>query len=221
MKFRYLSHPLTDRIPCYGKIGHPGLKNKKSITRDGGANVFSFSMENHWGTHVDLPNHFFKSGKRVSDYEADFWFFKSPQVIGVHSRPSEILKCGDWLDRINKDSDMLLLKAGWTALRGSKRYSFNNPGIHSEVALYLRKYRKNIRAVGIDWVSISAYRKRDIGREAHKAFLDPRGKNDPVVIIEDMDLSHSLGKLKEVIVSPLRIERADSAPCTIIGIFYD
>jgi len=74
---------------------------------------------------------------------------------------------------------------------------------------------------GIDWISISPYQDRELGREAHRVFLDQKGRNNPVLLIEDIDLSGNFKKLKEVWVSPLRVERVDSAPCTVIGDFSE
>ena len=72
---------------------------------------------------------------------------------------------------------------------------------------------------GIDWISISPYQDRELGREAHRVFLDQKGRNNPVLLIEDMDLSCDLTKLRELWVLPLRVEKIDSAPCTVIGGF--
>ena len=52
-------------------------------------------------------------------------------------------------------------------------------------------------------------------------FLDRKGRNNPVLLIEDMDLSCDLTKLRELWVLPLRVEKVDSAPCTVIGGFSD
>ncbi len=100
-------------------------------------------------------------------------------------------------------------------------YSCDNPGIHPEVGGYLRELFPRIRAIGIDWISISPYQNRELGREAHRAFFDQEGRNNPVLLIEDMDLSNDLKGLTEVWASPLRVERVDSAPCTVIGGFSD
>jgi len=78
-----------------------------------------------------------------------------------------------------------------------------------------------LKEVGIDWISISSYQNRLVGRNAHRAFLDPKGRNSPIAIIEDMDLSGNLSKLKQLFVFPLRLKSLDSAPCTAIGGFFD
>ena len=221
MKYRFLSHILASPLPVYGGQGSVMIEPVKSLQSGDSANVFRMTMENHWGTHVDAPYHFFDDGRKIIDYPPEFWVFKSPQAIHVDLKPSEVLECGDWLNTITPRTDFLLFQSGWGNRRGEKIYSVENPGIHPEVGLYLRENLPSLRAIGIDWISISPYQNRELGREAHRAFLDQEGKNKPVLLIEDMDLSGDLKGLTEVWVSPLRVERVDSAPCTVIGGFSD
>lgn len=217
MKFIYLSHVLTEKISVYGGEGLLSIAALKALEKGDSANVFRFSMENHWGTHIDAPNHFFENGQKVSDYPAHFFFFESPRVIQVSLKPSDILKSGNWIGEISHDNDLLLLQAGWSRFRGQQIYSSENPGIHPEVGTCLRENYPNIRAVGIDWISVSSFQNREMGRQAHRAFLDPQGSNNPVLLIEDMDLSQDLKGLKQVWAAPLRVEGIDSAPCTVMG----
>lgn len=221
MRYEYLSYPLADELPVYGGKASLGIHPIKSIVNGDSANVVSFTIQNHWGTHIDCPAHFFEKGKKVVDYPPEFWLFKSPQVLDISLKPVEILRCKAWSKTIRGDTDILLFKSEWSNHRGEDIYNCKNPGIHPEVALYLRKNYPNIRVVGIDWLSISSYKDRELGREAHRAFLDPEGLNNSIAIIEDMDLSHDLTSLREVIVLPLRIDILDSAPCTIIGLIND
>lgn len=217
MKFIYLSHILTEKIPVYGGEGLLSITSVKALEKGDLANIFSFSIENHWGTHIDAPNHFFEKGQKVSDYPANLFFFESPRVIQVSLEPSDILKCDNWVEEISHDNDLLLLQAGWSRFRGQQIYSSENPGIHPEVGAYLRTNYPNIKAIGIDWISVSSFQDRELGRQAHRAFLDPKGVNKPILLIEDMDLSQDLRGLKQVWAAPLRIEGIDSAPCTVMG----
>ncbi len=219
MKYRYLSYLLGNPIPIYGGAGCLDIKNTKSIRGGDSSNVCRFSMESHWGTHLDLPNHFFDDGRKVSSYPPEFWFFKSPQVIDVTLKPSEILRCDSWIDKISRNSDMLLFRSNWSDLRDKKIYVLENPGIHPDVALHLRKNFPGIRLVGIDWVSISSYRDKQVGRDAHKAFLGDDGGPEAILVVEDIDLSCGMSALKEVFVFPLRVKEIDSVPCTVIGGF--
>ncbi|BCB96313.1 metal-dependent hydrolase [Dissulfurispira thermophila] len=217
----YLSYILTNELPVYGGMTSLNIDAVKSISYGDLANVYSFTMQNHWGTHVDCPAHFFENGKNVTDYSPEFWFFKNPQVVEISLKPSELLYCNTWIKQIDCSTDILILRSGWYKLRDNKQYYKENPGIHPEVGYFLRKNYPQIRAIGIDWISISPFQNRDIGREAHRAFLNPNGMNKPILLIEDMNLSSNLMGIKEVWVMPLRVETIDSAPCTVIGVIKD
>ncbi len=219
MKYRYLSHLLEDPVPAYGGAGSLGIENTKSIAGGSSSNVSRFSMESHWGTHIDLPGHFFINGRNVSSYPAEYWFFKSPQVIDVTLKPAEILGCSGWISDIRKDSDILLFRSNWSELRRKETYVLENPGIHPDVAAQLRKNFPAIRVVGIDWLSVSSYQNRQIGRAAHRAFLEEEGVGKEILLAEDMDLSYRMSVLREVFIFPLRIKDIDSVPCTAIGGF--
>jgi kynurenine formamidase len=116
---------------------------------------------------------------------------------------------------------LLLIKSGFSSFRGTEKYTNGNPGLKPEVGLWLRETHPYVRAVGLDFISLSPYRNRALGREAHRAFLDPDGLNSPVMLIEDMNLSQDLSGLISVWVFPLRIGGVDSAPCTAIGVIKD
>lgn len=221
VKYIYLSHLLKNRNPSYGKTSFLNIKKIRSIGALSSVNMYEFCLQSHYGTHVDTPNHFFDYGKKVSGYPPEFWHFTSPQILDVRLSDSDVLKLGRWAGNIKKEADILLLRSGWGRYRGQKRYSYENPGIHPEVGFYLRENYPRLRAVGIDWISISPYRDRPLGRQSHKAFLDPKGNNCPILIIEDMSLPSVPIRLEEIHVAPLRIDKIDSAPCVITGISYD
>lgn len=221
MKHIYLSYSLANEIPVYGGRGSLNIRNIKSLYSGDSANVFSFTMENHWGTHIDAPNHFFENGLMVNDYPADFWFFKNPMVMRIDLKQGELLGCSGWTDAIKIETDIILFKSGWNKFRGLEKYSLENPGIHPEVGIYLRENYPNIKAIGIDWISISSFQNRELGRQVHRSFLDPKGSSNPILIIEDMDLSHDLRGLREVWAAPQRVEGIDSVPCTVIGVIED
>lgn len=221
MKYRYLSYVFKSEIPVYGGRASIQTSEVKSLANGDSANTFLFSIENHWGTHVDGPNHFFENGSKIADYPPEFWFFESPQILQISLGASELLDLEGWIHNVDAKSDLLLFQSGWDQLREKKIYVDDNPGIKPDVAIYLRKHYPKIKAIGIDWISISPYKNKILGREAHRAFLNPECENNPILIIEDMDLSYDLEKLKRVMAFPIRIEAIDSAPCTVIGEFND
>lgn len=217
---RYLSHTITPIMSVHGSVKEEvELRQVKSIEKGDSSQVYWLGLGNHWGTHVDCPAHFFPKGAKVSDYQADFWLFNNPQVLPIKAAPGQIITFDDLGCQINPQTDLLLFKSGWKEFRGKEVYSLKNPAIHPSLGLKLRKECPEIRAIGFDWVSMSSCSRRELGREAHRAFLDPQGKGKPILIIEDMDIPKDTAKLQKVWVMPLRIETIDSAPCTVIGVF--
>lgn len=218
---KYLSHIIMPRIPVYGlgckrKID---LKPIKSIKKGDSSLTFRFGMENHWGTHVDCPAHIFNNGSKVADYKADFWIFRKPQVLSVKLKAGQILKASDLNAEIKRETDLLILRSGWNKVRGKRIYTLANPGIDPDFAKWLKKQFPLIRAIGFDWISVSSYKDRQLGRKAHREFLRSGLKVRPILLIEDMDLSKELKGLKQVWVAPFLISGLDSAPCTVMGIF--
>lgn len=219
MRIRYFSYLITKSMPVYGGRAQLELTKVKTIDNENSCNTWRFCLENHWGTHIDGINHFFSNGRKIMDYPADFWMFHNPQVLNVLLEPGELLKWETIANKINADADLLLMKSGWGQNRGSDLYWKRNPGIHADVGIGLRHLKCSIRAVGIDWISVSSFVHREEGRKTHQAFLNPEGHNEPILLVEDMDLSGNLANLSKVLVVPLMIEGIDSSPCTVIGVF--
>jgi arylformamidase len=218
MKRIYLSYPYKKNIPVYGSaLQNVEIKKISSITNGDSSNSYEFSLRNHWGTHIDSPNHFFEHCMQISDYPSDTWFFNNPTVIEIQLSEGELLKpeCID--DKISNKTDFLIIKTGWYKLRETEAYSARNPGIAPETAIYIRKYFKNVRALGIDTISISSYLNREAGRLAHKAFLNPKAEGEPILLVEDMNLAEIDDTLNKIYIFPLLIEGIDSSPVTIIG----
>ena len=220
MKHISLSYLLANEIPVYGGRGSLKIENIKSLHSGDSANVFSFTMENHWGTHIDCPAHFFENGLSAADYPPETWFFKKPFVLPLKIEENSLVSPED-IDKIPEGTDLLLIKSGFSCFRGTEKYTHNNPGLMPEVGIRLREKHPYVRAIGFDFISLSPYQNRNLGREAHRAFLDPEGVNAPILVIEDMDLSRDLRGLREIWVVPLRVDGIDSAPCTVIGVIED
>lgn len=205
-------------MPVYGGNAGLNLTHVKNIDQGDSCNTWRFCLESHWGTHVDCPSHFFVDGQKVSDYPSEFWLFRKPQVVEIGANPGQIITRENLSCDINSETDIILFQSQWWKFRGKEIYSKRNPGLHPGLALWLRQDFPAVRAVGLDWISISSFENREMGREAHKAFLNPNGQGYPILIVEDMNLSTDLRNLKEVWVAPLLVEGIDSAPCTVMGV---
>ena len=189
MKYKFLSYTLNNHLPTYGKMDSLNVKAQKSIQKGDSCNTYSFSLNNHWATHIDAPNHFIDNGKKIAEFDAETFIFKAPKVIELNLEPEEILRSTEWIEKIDKKTDILLIQSGWCKRRNSEVYMSRNPGIHAEVGISLREKLPKLRAVGFDWISLSSYQHRELGAEAHRAFLGPDGIGNPLFVIEDMDLS--------------------------------
>ena len=220
MKIRYLSYILGNKVPVYGnESAFLIVRPNKSLGKGDSCNTYEICMENHWGTHIDAPAHFFKAAKKVAEYPAKNWIFRNPCVINLNLKKEKIITLDKVASIVNKNHDILLLKTGFYHFRGKKIYSFDNPAVSPQIGLWLRKERPNIRAIGFDFISLGSCKYRMLAREAHRAFLAPSAGGKPIAIIEDMDLSYNLSALEMVIAAPLLISAIDSGPCTVFGIF--
>lgn len=159
-----------------------------------------------------------QAGKTSGDYSPEFWIFHSPFILDIATvEPGVILEPDDVdMDAVPDNIDILVIKTGFCHLREKDIYWENNSGFAPGMATFLRKRFPHLRVFGFDSILLSSFAHRETGHEAHKAFLD---HPNPILLLEDMDLSaiDNSVKLKEVIVSPLRVEDADGTPCTVFA----
>ena len=188
----------------------------KEIKKGGSSNSYTMSLQNHLGTHVDAPNHFDENGKPLSSFSMEDLTFTRPYLVDIPKKESELITRSDLTPHKGaiEVTDLLLLRTGFQALRTAdpQKYSTQNPGLSADAAEFLATGFKDLRALGLDLISLSPVQNRDEGRRAHSALL----KGRDFFIIEDMDLSKCPSKLSKVLVVPLFVEGVDSAPCTVI-----
>ncbi len=215
----YLSHFLNSKTPCYGgNSSQLKIESVNSISAGQSSNSFHISMSNHVGTHIDFPRHFDNTGRTLSDYAPEELSFSSPQIIDLPCPPEHMISIEDLEGKVSSVTDFLILRTTFEGRRHEETYWKNNPGILPEVGLWMRKSFSSLRAIGFDFISLSCYQKRELGREAHRAFLGPLENHEPILILEDMRLAHIYGPLKQIIIAPLLIESADGVPVTVIAV---
>ena len=220
MKTVFLSYFLNESTPMYGNGNSFLRSNVRSISNGDSANGAVWTFPNHIGTHIDLPFHFIHNGKTLSDYQPSFWKSKKIQIIEIPDVVENELISNNRLQFIesidNRTSEMIFLKTGFGRYRGEEKYWKNNPGFLPETADFIRSLFPELKMLGFDFISLSSYQNRDIGREAHREFL----KSDrPILLIEDMNLTTVTPQteLNECTVAPLLVENADGTPVTILA----
>ncbi|MCB9223360.1 MAG: cyclase family protein [Crocinitomicaceae bacterium] len=216
--WKFLSYPLDGKAFGYGDGDRFELKFVRSMCCGDTSNNSVFTMPTHYGTHIDFPFHFSDSGKRSTDYTAGDFVFDKVGVIDISG-----LEINDYLiqnkdlnlDNISSEIDLLLVKTGFCNKRNSSEYWEKGYGFHKETAPFLKQHFPNLRAIAFDLISLNSYQQREHGREAHKAYLTEQN----ILIIEEVDLREvdDQTKFKQLIVSPLYMDQADGAPCTILA----
>ena len=215
LKYITLSHRIDEKTPSYANQG--GFKRMpiSSIKEGRTANSEKWILNNHLGTHIDFPLHFSDNGKTSSDYEV-FLVFNKIGIIILEKipQPGSILLCSqiqNYLENIDKEIEVLLIKTNFEKYRGTPNYWENNFGFDPQIADYLRKNFINLKIFGFDSISLTSIKNRQIGAIAHQKFL----LNDsPILIIEDMKLSSLNNKMiiNKIIFSFFPVTKTDGVP---------
>ncbi|MDH4467883.1 MAG: cyclase family protein [Bacteriovoracaceae bacterium] len=212
----FLSHVLSSETPGYG--GKVGFKTSKvkSIQEGDSCNQSLWELNNHIGTHIDAPFHFSSNGRPIHDFDANFWVFENVHLQELIVDRPELIDVDQWVERIPENCDLLLIKTGFEKYRSiDGRYWSDNPGLSANLGTWLRKNRTKMRVIGFDFISITSFAFREMGKVAHKAFLDNNLEGNPILAIEDMHLENLFTAPKKVYVSPLRVLGADGSPVTV------
>ena len=203
----FLSYILDSKTPSYGNRDKFIISTNSEIVNDVGANTSKWEFtNNHIGTHIDTPYHFYKTGKQIKDYKASDFVFHKIGIQVVQRKSGSLICIRDLeLENLDTEIELLLIKTGYGAYRNSKKYYQDNPGLSSELAKKLKKTFPKLRAVGFDFISLTSWNHREEGRKSHLSFLN---SEIDIIIIEDMKLDEifSESEFKWVIVSPLRTE---------------
>lgn len=217
-QIKLLSYHIDSQVPRYGRMSSLVIQSERRISRGDSCNTSVFAMHNHLGTHIDCPRHFFESGKRISDFSINQFAFTRPYLFVCPKKKNQLIEKEDLQTLKLKRTDILLIKTGFGKHRSQGFYANDNPGISPESALHLRLKYPNLRAIGVDTISVSPYKNRQIGRETHRILLSGRKfSNPPLFIIEDMNLQVINRAPEWVLVVPIFIKGLDSSPCTIIA----
>ena len=213
-----LSHIIDTGTPSYGNRDAFVIDEKSKISEGKSANSSSWTFtNNHLGTHVDVPKHFFNAGKTITEFQPEDWVFNNVQIIDVPCNKATLINREHLENTILENIDLLLIRTGYEAFRLKDKYWNDNPGLSPELGLWLRENFQSIRAIGFDFISLTSWKFRDIGKEAHRVFLDPDGNNQPIRIIEDISLANIDNEISVIIIAPIFINNSNGSPVTIFG----
>ena len=217
-----LAYPLSQTTPFYSGLAAPSVKTLYSLAEGHDCNSYYLTTSNHAGTHVDAPRHFNASGRRIAEYGLDELFFRRPALVDLQIDPCELIgQSSVEAMRVEPaDCDILLIRTGFGRLRRGdpEAYVARNPGFDRGGAEAILWRCRSLRALGVDFMSISALAHPQEGAEAHRVFLGCAGYSDrEVLLIEDMLLPPDLTAPERVRIVPWLVEELDSAPCSVLA----
>ena len=119
------------------------------------------------GTHIDLPKHFYDKGQCLNDFNPDYWFYNNVTFLELFKNNGELISASDienFKTKIDKSTDLLIIKTGFEKYRDRDIYWQENPGINPDLANYLRNNFSNLRTIGFDFISLTSFMHRSIGK---------------------------------------------------------
>ncbi len=205
MKFDYkecydISVPLSTDLPSYPGDSEIELVPQYSIEKGDTANILQLKLSSHSGTHVDVPRHFLQNGDTLDDFSPEQFCGRAKIFdlsVEEKIRKTDIvnldIKIGDIILFKTKNSDL------WTLRSFQKRFIYLTP----EAAEFLAS--KQIKAVGIDYLSIEEFRSKD--HLTHQILLQNR-----ILILEGINLKNIQPGEYVLFFFPLKLKLADGSP---------
>ena len=220
-----LGHPLAASDPSWD--GTPAFQRTPTATfeRDGYA-AARITVDEHFGTHLDAPAHFSKTGWTVDQIPADR-FYRAGVCIDVAGKaaanPDYRVSVGDLkafeaAEGAIPAGAVVFIATGWDRFWGDRaRYMGERagvkhfPGLSPEAVAYLAKERR-VAAIGIDTPSI------DYGPsttfDAHKVSM-------PLNVYHIENAAHLTALPRKgfmVVVAPLAIRGGSGGPARVFAI---
>jgi len=222
VKWKMFNHPLTDTSPQYGNNPPIRVESLSNIQSGAASNTHMIHLHNHSGTHIDAPRHFRDDGLAIADFPEDFWQFEEIFLLDLPKEADALIAADDIEQHHGSIGacELLLIRTGHERYRDSDpdRYRLHNPGITPEAAHLLRTY-KQLRAVGIDIISVTPYQNRVLGRMTHQAFFDARYGNE-FILIEDLHLA-GVEPPDVVLIEPVFKMAIDGSPAIVMAIYTE
>ena len=207
MKIYDVTIPISERTPIY--TGDPAVKIEAVSRIENGdeANVSRICCGVHTATHVDAPAHFVEGGRRVHELELE-------KLVGrcrVVEIENDALSIGAEHVENLENVERVLFKTRNSAFWNEPETGFRTDFTYVEPAAARILVEKNVKLVGIDYLSIEKFGSSDFA--THRVLLE-----NEVVIIEGLDLRAVPAGEYELICLPLKYVggAGDGAPARTI-----
>ena len=197
---------ITNSMPVWPSDPPVQLKSTPHVSRDGShtVQVTAIEMGSHTGTHIDAPYHFVEGGRKLHEIPLE-QLTGTAHVVEIKGVPSIAKK---HLEDLRWEGvERVLFKTDnsdhWNDGKFYEQFVYLEP----EAAEYL--VARNIRLVGIDYLSIDKYKS-----EKHPTHFVLLPHN--IVILEGLNLSRVSPGRYHMVALPLNLHDADGAPTRVI-----
>lgn len=217
-KWIYLSYKISDDLSAYGNGKRSTIYKERSIDKGDSTNNSVIKLPAHFGTHIDFPFHFSINGKMGEEYDAKYFIFNEVEIIhlNIDNILNYQLSIKDFSNyKFCYKTELLLIKTGMQDYRSMDEYWNSNPSFSPDLAKYFKEQMPDLRCIGFDTISLTGWKYRNIGKEAHKEFLIENN----ILIIEDMKLDclNSNSYVQKILISPLRYKKSDGSSLTVFA----
>src|SRR5262245_11209887 len=135
-----------------------------SIADGDAANHGVLQLGNHFGSHLDAPNHFNDDGRKIADVPIERFVYERPRLVDVPAGERELVGRAalEAHADVVAEADLLLMRTGWGSVRASdpSRYASEGPGVSPEACEYLIA-QPGLKAIALDCISLGSYQRPD------------------------------------------------------------
>lgn len=184
------------------------------------ANTYILHLFNHYGTHIDAPNHALAGGAKITDIPFDRFFYDRPLLLDIPKGDREKVTAADLAPYHSEiaQCDLLMIRTGYAAIRESEpaRFKTVGPAVGSDGAKYLSEhFAGTLKAVAVDFLSLASPCDAADGHIAHDYLLGRYGA-DYICILEDVNMRGLPARgIQAAAAIPLFPEQVDSSPVTM------
>lgn len=176
----------------------------------------------HAGSHVDAPFHFDKNGRTIDQIPIENFIYKKALLLNLPKGRGERITRSDLEGRpLLEEADMILFYTGYSQyVNDEASYRDDFPALDESAARYLRRNFKNLKAIGIDTLSIEGTDGGEKGFGVHHELLDEEGREErSLLVYENMDFRPILhcSSYFQAYAFPLRFKGLDASPVSLIA----
>ncbi len=213
-----LTWPLSESSTVYPGDSVVKIYEESSISENGFATT-RVSFNNHTGTHIDYPSHFFADGLTSSNFNIQEMYDLETLILDFSSDTEKTRISADDISmkienrRLNHFRAVIFKTKSCEINISNSTYTDDYTALDIEAAKLVIERFPNIGFVGIDYLSIDLPLCDDLS--VHKMFL----KSD-ICILTGLKLDEIEFESCQISISPLRMENANGAPIRCIARRY-